>query len=293
VLGEFAAEPWNSNPQDAWSFATYWTDSASGLDYANNRYYSNAYGRFMTPDPYQQTAISPSDPKNPQSWNRYAYVIGDPINSNDPSGQDLGSTLGDNTFASGTPPSLTWGGPCDSAIMTYVNGMQMPSPCDFVAVSSLPLAAAESQASAMVSCELTETAYVYSYLSKYNSPLAQYAGFIVADSDLFGIDDRFIVALAGVESIYGKTQQTSPTWGFYNAFSNAAHCQALSATSDCYKVNPYSNYGAAISDVINLITGGKYFGSGLNTVQSIYDLYNRVPSANQLVTIYQQLNPTT
>ena len=47
--------PWgeakgSTNPQDTWSFATYWRDSASGLDYANNRYYSNAYGRFMTPD---------------------------------------------------------------------------------------------------------------------------------------------------------------------------------------------------------------------------------------------------
>ena len=48
--------PWGedkggTNPQDTFSFATYWQDSASGLDYANNRYYSNAYGRFMTPDP--------------------------------------------------------------------------------------------------------------------------------------------------------------------------------------------------------------------------------------------------
>ena len=71
------------------------------------------------------------------------------------------------------------------------------------------------------SCEQTETTYVNNYLSKYNSPLAQYAGFIVAYSDLLGVDDRFIVALAGVESIYGKTQQSSPTWGYYNAFSNA------------------------------------------------------------------------
>jgi hypothetical protein len=28
------------------NFATYWQDSAGSLDYANNRYYSNAYGRF-------------------------------------------------------------------------------------------------------------------------------------------------------------------------------------------------------------------------------------------------------
>ena len=48
--------PWGegkgtTNPQDTWSYATYWRDSATGLDYANNRYYSNVYGRCMTPDP--------------------------------------------------------------------------------------------------------------------------------------------------------------------------------------------------------------------------------------------------
>jgi len=79
--------PWgepkgSTNPQDAWSYATYWTDSFSSLDYANNRYYSNAYGRFMTPDPYNGS----SKPSKPQSWNRYAYVNGDPVNGNDPSG---------------------------------------------------------------------------------------------------------------------------------------------------------------------------------------------------------------
>jgi RHS repeat-associated protein len=77
-------EPRNSNPQDAWSFATYWTDSASGLDYANNRYYSNAYGRFMTPDPSQASG----GPADPQSWNRYAYTRGDPVNRFDPWGTD-------------------------------------------------------------------------------------------------------------------------------------------------------------------------------------------------------------
>jgi len=78
--------PWGepkgtSNPQDTWNFATYWADSATGMDYANNRYYSNAYGRMMTPDP-----SSSADAKQPQSWNQYAYSYGDPVNNVDPSG---------------------------------------------------------------------------------------------------------------------------------------------------------------------------------------------------------------
>jgi len=72
-----------NSPADTWSFATYWRDSATGLDYANQRYSSNQFGRFMTPDPYRGSA----QPQNPQSWNRYGYVLGDPVNSNDPTGE--------------------------------------------------------------------------------------------------------------------------------------------------------------------------------------------------------------
>jgi RHS repeat-associated protein len=126
--------PWGeargTNPQDTWNYATYWQDSATGLDYADQRYYGNVQGRFMTPDPYRATATSPSDPKTPQSWNRYAYVQGDPINYNDPKGQDLSSD-----FLSGG--GGWWG--CDSGyVLTFVNGIQMPNPCDFLPVFFAP-----------------------------------------------------------------------------------------------------------------------------------------------------------
>ena len=80
--------PWGetkgtTNPQDNWSYATYWRDSVSGLDYAQNRYYSNAWGRFMTVDPSGAGRAS-----KPQSWNRYQYALGDPINHSDPTGLD-------------------------------------------------------------------------------------------------------------------------------------------------------------------------------------------------------------
>jgi RHS repeat-associated protein len=62
--------PWGenkggTNPQDNFSFATYWRDSATSLDYANNRYYSNAYGRFMTPDPYMSNSGGFSEVSQP------------------------------------------------------------------------------------------------------------------------------------------------------------------------------------------------------------------------------------
>ena len=45
----------------------------------------------MTPDPYRASG----GPADPGSWNRYAYVQGDPVNFYDPSGQLIAVPLGD------------------------------------------------------------------------------------------------------------------------------------------------------------------------------------------------------
>ena len=66
-------------------FGTYFRDPAAngGLDYADQRYYVRVGGGFLTPDP---GGIKTADPKNPTSWNRYLYGLGNPINLGDPSG---------------------------------------------------------------------------------------------------------------------------------------------------------------------------------------------------------------
>ncbi len=48
----------------------------------DQRYYNQA-GRFFSPDP---GGVRTADRSNPGSWNRYAYVNGDPVNLWDPSG---------------------------------------------------------------------------------------------------------------------------------------------------------------------------------------------------------------
>jgi hypothetical protein len=40
----------------------------------------------MTPDPYASNTGGPGDPSDPQSWNKYAYTRGDPVNRVDPDG---------------------------------------------------------------------------------------------------------------------------------------------------------------------------------------------------------------
>jgi RHS repeat-associated protein len=63
-----------------WKFTTYERDSESGLDYAQARFDATQFGRFMSLDPL------PGNIGNPQSLNRYSYVMNDPINLTDPSG---------------------------------------------------------------------------------------------------------------------------------------------------------------------------------------------------------------
>ena len=71
---------------DREKYATYTRDSVTGLDYAMNRYYSSVWGRFLSPDPSGGSVRL----RNPQTWNRYAYVNGDPVDGNDPFGLDDG-----------------------------------------------------------------------------------------------------------------------------------------------------------------------------------------------------------
>jgi RHS repeat-associated protein len=74
-------EELSSTPNDRVKFATYVRDDW-GYDYADQRNYSQGNGRFLTPDPYMASGGVAS----PSSWNRYAYVEGDPVNKVDPAG---------------------------------------------------------------------------------------------------------------------------------------------------------------------------------------------------------------
>jgi|GEM_PF-3304872 len=66
-----------------YKFAGYERDTETGLDYAANRYYNSRIGRFMTPDP---AGLAAANLSNPQSLNRYAFVLNNPLTGIDPWG---------------------------------------------------------------------------------------------------------------------------------------------------------------------------------------------------------------
>jgi RHS repeat-associated protein len=58
-------------------------DLETGLDYFGARYSFATRGRFMTIDPSKAVTLA-----NPQSWNRYAYALNNPLAYVDPDGRD-------------------------------------------------------------------------------------------------------------------------------------------------------------------------------------------------------------
>jgi RHS repeat-associated protein len=65
------------------SFTGQNSDTVSWLDDFKFREYNSAQGRWISPDPAGLAAV---DPDSPQTWNRFAYVEGNPLSYVDPDG---------------------------------------------------------------------------------------------------------------------------------------------------------------------------------------------------------------
>lgn len=77
------------------------TPSADDLDYMHARFCSPVTGRFLSVDP------APGKVGDPRSWNRYAYVGGNPLRIVDPDGQDWVDKV--NGFANALASNLVLG----------------------------------------------------------------------------------------------------------------------------------------------------------------------------------------
>ena len=89
-------------------YTGYEKDGESGLDFAQARYYNSTHGRFTSVDPLTASM----DTKNPQTLNRYSYVLNSPYKYNDP--------LGLLPMSAGT-----WGG-CDAEFSSCDIGSNTP-----------------------------------------------------------------------------------------------------------------------------------------------------------------------
>ena len=88
----------SSTTNDSFQFTGLEQDTENSSDHAWFRNLSTEQSRWLRPDPY----LGSYDIANPQSLNRYAYVLNNPLSFVDPSGLDLstsGSCVYDTVFA--------------------------------------------------------------------------------------------------------------------------------------------------------------------------------------------------
>ena len=81
-FGDGAANTSGSRDNSFDGFAGLWDGKNGATNHAQYREYSNVAGRWLQPDPYDGSY----DPSDPQSFNRYAYVLNTPLSAIDPWG---------------------------------------------------------------------------------------------------------------------------------------------------------------------------------------------------------------
>lgn len=198
---------------DGWGlgkFATYEQD-ATGLYYGWNRYYHSGFGRFLSADPY----VSDRQMANPQGWNRYAYVEGDPVNYYDPKGLDRIYPMLD--------PGNSWawvgggggGGACQLRWSGGENGYWSFN-CYLVPIDTPTARVVPEQPKSSKDCDTDLTSsQLDDYLKEKRSPLAGEGDRLIHWGRQYNVDPRLVIALAGAETTFGN----HITRGEYNAWN--------------------------------------------------------------------------
>jgi RHS repeat-associated protein len=116
-------------------------DAATGLDYFGARYYASMQGRFTSPDEFTGGLVDPqtgrqvqrpgplpyADIRYPQSLNKYAYVMNNPLRWTDPDGHCLelfsctaeGATIGSFVGPAGTAAGAVVGALVGATILYF------------------------------------------------------------------------------------------------------------------------------------------------------------------------------
>ncbi len=160
VEGKFASLPFgdglttvSGTDLDAYHFATVDHDYEDETDHAQFRQYSEAQGHWLAPDPYGGS----HDFSNPQSFNRYAYVLNNPLSNVDPDGREC--VWGDGSYDASDDPDTGSPEGCAAAGGNYVppaifEGVEGTNPGDWSPNASSTIAADWTTPSITVSAGL-------------------------------------------------------------------------------------------------------------------------------------------
>ena len=245
-------------------FATYFRDTV-GQDYADQRYYNAGVGRFWSVDPGGIATASASDPT---SWNRYAYVGGDPVNRFDPSGSYWCYADGDDD-----PKTCKMAG---FGVMAGYSSVYVPNPegGGYAAAGAGAVMAGEGTGTPSSGpCDTTNAlnAQAISWISQHGVDAA-------AAAKTIGSTEAFILGLSAVESGWGGGDFVTGTYNngvpINNFFSQHAPAPNENGT-----VTINGNYMATYASYAASATGFDMSKSG--------SLITNVQNATAAATILQ------
>jgi hypothetical protein len=212
-------------------------------------------------------------------------VNGDPVNFGDPSGTNAisapivpGDCDGDPGFFGCGDDFQSWGGPCGSVyVMTYVNGMQIPTPCDLAPVFFVPQKPAQPAAPYLAGLELVGDCY-----DRSADAVGQAFGAAVDDLTFQPIT-QYGTAYQGPLTITekntiirGNSTSINATWvvsgggTFTDSISSGA--QKVFQETESYFVN-----GSSTPVNLNWFYGGVYAVMGIYATPNAVIINNTVP----------------
>jgi RHS repeat-associated protein len=214
-------------------FGTYTRDGVS-QDYADQRYYAVGMGRFNTADPM---GIQGADASNPNRWNRYTYVHGDPVNYVDPGGM--------NEFAANDGCGLDGDLPCNgiggggggNAMCSLVQGF------GFVPVPIASCVAAGSGDEGEAPEPDCSASFGGSWDLWSGYVTAHYADTVTLEAAT-GVASDWIMGWSSVESGWGIGGVT-PTTGNYFGWHGAGDIECPDGGSRYHNAGCFSSYSAS------------------------------------------------
>jgi RHS repeat-associated protein len=270
-------------------FATYTRDASTGLDNAFHRNYHPAWGRFTTPDPYQASAA----PADPQSWNRYAYVGGDPVNWRDQRG----------LFREASGPI---GGYCATGHVD-AEGSPLYVPCDLWIINNAPAIPEESRESGPGACALAHESGESLSESEYSNFLrdgvdsegdfddvaAEGQPLAAGDANVQALPVLAMGALTATEWVvyYAKTPQGQYYIGitsrfaarFTAHFGNVARPLTIQLIGQLGKLNYFKAKGVEQQFIESVRRSGSGILNRINSISPLNPLYGEAMAAGREV----------
>lgn len=111
-------------------------------------------------------------------------------------------------------------------------------------------------------------AILQAYLNKFSSPLAAHAETFVVQADLYNIDWRFVAAIAGRESTFGKQEPCVNPFG-YGIYGSTLTCfatydEAIQTVSQALRQNYMNKWRAhTVWDIGKLYASSPTWASGV------------------------------